>query len=94
MKIEKTERGLELVKFVDSYGAPCSLQQSSAAIYEQPGSGAIWLGNDDGERMHLHRDQVLELLPLLASWCATGSFATVPALAEKLNRAIQEEDAK
>lgn len=36
----KTQRGFELVKFKDDYGAACSLQQSSAG-------DRIWLGVDD-----------------------------------------------
>jgi hypothetical protein len=33
-----------MVEFEDSYGQKCSLQASSLAINEQPGTSAIWLG--------------------------------------------------
>lgn len=46
-EVEYTGRGFEIIGFKDYYGAKCSLQQSSAAIYEQPGTGALWLGVDD-----------------------------------------------
>jgi hypothetical protein len=52
MKITKTEHGFELVEFKDRNGQECSLQQSSAADYQQPGSSAVWLGVGE-HRMHL-----------------------------------------
>jgi hypothetical protein len=45
--VETTARGFEVVKFADIYGAPCSLQASSLAVYEKPGTSAVWLGPDD-----------------------------------------------
>lgn len=75
MKVEKTQRGFEIVQFKDLYNEDCSLQQSSLAIYEQPGSGAIWFGVKKGNnRMHLSYEQVKELIPLLQNWVETGSF--------------------
>lgn len=61
-----TERGFGLLTFEDSYERKCSLQESSIAIYTQPGSSAVWLGQDEPEiiegkplcRMHLTRKQV------------------------------------
>lgn len=53
-KTEKTNRGFKTVKFKDYYGAPCSLQASSLAIYEKPGTSAIWLGVDDAAPKVLH----------------------------------------
>ena len=47
MKVGKTGRGFQIVEFNDIYGAPCSLQQSSLAQYQQPGSSAVWFGPDD-----------------------------------------------
>jgi hypothetical protein len=38
-----------LIEFKDHYRTPCSLQASSLAIYEQPGTSAIWLGCDDAQ---------------------------------------------
>ena len=44
MKVTHTDRGFELVRFIDLYGAKCSLQQSSLATQD-----AIWLGTDDAD---------------------------------------------
>lgn len=48
-KQKKTGRGFPLVEFKDYYGTPCSIQASSLAIYQQPGTSAIWLGCDDAK---------------------------------------------
>ena len=73
--LTKTARGFELIKFVDHYGVVCSLQQSSLAIFEQPGFGAIWLGIDDlDKRMHLNFKAVSFLHERLGRWLNTGSF--------------------
>ena len=70
----KTNRGFALVEFEDHNGRPCSLQQSSAAIYEgPPGASAIWLGSW-GDRMHLDIEQVEALVPMLQSWLERGTF--------------------
>lgn len=45
--IEMTNRGFEVVKFIDYYNTRCSLQASSLAHYEKPGTSAVWLGCDD-----------------------------------------------
>lgn len=45
--VTKTSRGFEIVHFSDLYQNKCSLQQSSLAIYEPPGTSAVWLGVDD-----------------------------------------------
>ena len=45
--VARTARGFELVEFADRYGTPCSLQASSLAEYEKPGTSAIWLGPND-----------------------------------------------
>lgn len=37
------------MEFKDHYHTPCSLQCSSLAIYEEPGTSAVWLGVDDVE---------------------------------------------
>lgn len=73
MQVEHTGRGFEIINFVDRNGADCSLQQSSAAEYTEPGVSAIWLGASD-RRMHLSLNQVKELLPHLKSWVKNGSF--------------------
>lgn len=106
--VKNTERGFEVIGFKDYYGSPCSIQQSSLAIYEQPGSSAIWIGVDDpnpqvmavdaascgiiaganagwvpypipeqvliNTRMHLTREGVSALIPVLQQWLETGSF--------------------
>ena len=53
---EKTSRGFEIIKFEDRYSAKCSLQQSSLAEFEQPGTSAVWLGVDDASPMVLASD--------------------------------------
>lgn len=46
-KQKKSMRGFPFVEFNDYYDTPCSLQASSLAIYQQPGTSAVWLGVDD-----------------------------------------------
>ena len=48
-KQKKSGRGFPLIEFEDYYGNPCSLQASSLAIYQQPGTSAVWLGVDDAQ---------------------------------------------
>lgn len=70
MKIALTNRGFPRAEFVDLYGARCSIQDSSLATDD-----AVWLGVDGPiERMHLSRDQVAALLPLLTNFVATGTI--------------------
>lgn len=75
MEITRTARGFSLAKFVDRYGSQCSIQDSSLADED-----AIWFGVDkDFEglkctRMHLTREQVQDLLPLLQAFVETGSI--------------------
>ena len=45
--VERTSHGFEIINFTDHYNAACSLQASSLAAYEKPGTSAIWLGCDD-----------------------------------------------
>lgn len=49
MKFDTTGRGFAISEFEDLYGAKCSLQKSSAAMYD-----AIWLGIDNPEPTFLH----------------------------------------
>jgi len=74
MEIEKTERGFEIIRFKDFYGGECSLQQSSLALYNKPGSSAIWFGHRE-ERMHINLELMKELLPHLQNWVKDGSFS-------------------
>lgn len=73
MKIEKTERGFEIIRFKDFYGGECTLQQSSLALYDKPGSSAIWFGLGD-KRMHINLELTKELLLHLQNWVKDGSF--------------------
>ena len=87
MKIEKTERGFELIKFKDIYGSECSLQQSSIALYERPGTGAIWFGTEDN-RMHINLELLEALMPYLENWLKNGSFNEEEKNPMKLSGAI------
>jgi hypothetical protein len=42
MKVETTNRGFNIIQFIDRYGDKCSLQKSSLATED-----CIWLGIDD-----------------------------------------------
>jgi hypothetical protein len=46
-KVKRTNRHFEIVEFRDHYDKPCELQASSLAIYEKPGTSAVWLGITD-----------------------------------------------
>lgn len=71
--VKKTAREFEIVTFQDYDRNNCSLQASSLAIYQQPGTSAVWLGIA-GNRMHLSHKQVQALLNHLAQWLEHGSF--------------------
>ncbi len=45
--VKHTSRGFEIIDFKDRNGVACSLQASSIAEYEKPGTSAVWLGCDD-----------------------------------------------
>jgi len=68
MEVKLTDRGFQIINFIDRYDAECSLQKSSLATED-----AIWFGCD-GDRMHLTREQVSELLPYLISFVETGEL--------------------
>jgi len=71
LKDNPTERGFGRVEFLDLYDFPCSLQESSLALLEQPGASAVWFGVEDN-RMHLDRERVKVLISLLVEWLDTG----------------------
>lgn len=48
-----TKRGFPVVRFLDCYDVPCSLQCSSLALWPEPGTSAIWLGVDNVQPMVL-----------------------------------------
>lgn len=87
LDFKHTERGFARYDFKDLYNEPCSLQQSSLATDD-----AIWLGCDHetvhhvtgqscGARMHLNREQVAALLPLLMHFVMTGEVTDNPQYA-------------
>lgn len=51
---KRNGRGFQHLEFKDHYDVPCSLQASSLAIYNKPGTSAIWLGVDDPQPKVLH----------------------------------------
>lgn len=74
--VEKTERGFQIVRFLDRYDCECHLQQSSvcdAEYMDRPGWSAIWIGRGN-ERAHLSREQVKWVVDYLKKWLETGSF--------------------
>jgi hypothetical protein len=66
MTLKTTSRGFAYGEFTDYYSELCTIQKSSIATKD-----LIWLGRD-GYRMHLTRDMVAELLPLLTRFVETG----------------------
>lgn len=77
LRVLRTQRGFSRVDFQDFYGKNCSLQKSSLATKD-----CIWLGANSGDhvdgaclaRMHLTREQVRALLPLLHHFAETGEL--------------------
>lgn len=55
-KVKRTARGFDLLEFQDCYKSACSLQASSLAVYEKPGTSAVWLGVDDPQPQVMARD--------------------------------------
>lgn len=51
-----TQRGFPLLNFNDCYDHPCSLQASSLAIHQEPGTSAVWLGCDNADPKIMARD--------------------------------------
>lgn len=77
--VRTTNRGFELIEFLDHNGRMCQLLQSSAIDgtdrgYEHPGSSFVWLGMQHGDRMHLDRDTVEALMFRLDNWLKTMRF--------------------
>jgi hypothetical protein len=71
--VEINDRGFEFIEFRDKYGEICSLQQSSLAENDKPGTSAVWLGYER-KRMHLDRNQVASLIAHLFQWLDAGTF--------------------
>ena len=72
-------RGFLVGSFIDRYGAECSIQKSSIAFED-----CIWLGRNNettdplgqkcGARMHLTREMVADIIPLLERFVETGKL--------------------
>ena len=71
--VTQTSRGFELVEFKDFYEFTGTLQASSLAINDEPGTSAVWLGRER-DRLHLNRDQVKALIKHLQSWLKNNTF--------------------
>lgn len=67
-EFDLTQRGFGVYEFEDLYDTKCSLQKSSLAGFD-----AIWFGAGS-ERMHLSRQMVRELLPILQHFADTGEI--------------------
>jgi hypothetical protein len=77
MKIRKTERGFQIIEFMDENAQSCTIQQSSLALYEKPGTSALWIGAHPN-RMHLTDKQLKKIMPHLQAWLDTGSLKVKP----------------
>jgi hypothetical protein len=84
MNIEKTERGFDIIEFLDRYGNGCSLQKSSLATED-----CIWLGVNES-RMHLTQGQVKALLPYLQRFVDTGELGAVETQGEYATELIKQ----
>ena len=100
MKFKQTDRGFDLIEFIDFYGSKCSLQKSSIIESEE----FIWFGVSKADhkagppwmdvtlpgnvscfsRMHLSQTQVKELLPYLIHFAETGEI-NLPEVSEEEN---------
>lgn len=77
LKLRTTERGFHLAEWLDTSAADCSIQESRIAEERR-----IWLGVDleaGKGRMHLNREMVAALLPLLQRFVATGYLHPIEA---------------
>ncbi len=78
-EMTKTGRGFEKVIFRDTAGLDFSVQQSSAVgdyddSISRPGTSFLWLGSENGSRMHINREQVEWLTKSMNHWLQTGSL--------------------
>lgn len=78
MRITQTPRGFGLITHPNTgdSGEDRLVQESSAVnpdqtgAYDSPGSSYLWIG----DRHHLDRPQVMQLITLLQHWVTTGSL--------------------
>lgn len=68
MEKKTTARGFAYYNFIDRNGHHCKLQKSSVASED-----AIWLGTE-GEEMHLNKEHIVMLLPVLSKFVETGEL--------------------
>jgi hypothetical protein len=73
LKKTKTSWGFDLIEFSDHNCVQCSLEKSSLASDD-----AVWLGVDSASpmatRMHLTKEQVKQLIPVLQAFVDTGDI--------------------
>lgn len=90
------DRGFLRGEWLDRYGEKCSIQKSSLA-----GEDCIWLGCDHetvyqgrpcGARMHLTRQMVADLLPLLQHFVETGELPRAQFTASLAGGVSAKED--
>lgn len=87
---KKTDRGFERFEFTDRYGEVCSIQESSLATDDAIWFGVnhasieeVNLVEENGKkgamaRMHLTRDMVKDLLPILQFFADHGELPPTP----------------
>ena len=80
IKFDSTTRGFSFGEFKDLYGENCSIQMSSRA-----GPEAIWLGVSE-HRMHLDRQMVRDLIPVLQQFVDTGMVGNIEAEIPEIER--------
>jgi hypothetical protein len=75
-EVKETARGFDVIDFVDRNGVACSVQVSSIADFDTPGTSAIFIGANEkapgSPRAHLTRDQAEGLIVALHTWLKTG----------------------
>jgi hypothetical protein len=86
VKLERTQRGFLYADFTDLYGEACSIQDSSLATADAIWLGvehinakamSSVIGIDPEKipaRMHLSREMVAQLIPILQRFVQTGSI--------------------
>lgn len=63
-----TNRGFGLIQFKDLYGVDCRIQDSSSAE-----KACLWIGTEK-DSMHLTRQMVKQLLPVLNEFVKQGDW--------------------
>lgn len=77
-KVNRTDRGFDLIEFQDYSDVRCQVQQSSAVGVDGkemrlPDTSFLWVGRETG-RMHLSREHVMELIEVMQRWLGTGKL--------------------